>query len=107
MLYQRTREDLEINREAGKAVFEAACKEFGESEVRHDTYIQKESGLNFPVLARDGRIFSSLSKSETLEKVPLVAIDYVYISPKCRKRAETWRDKNLIRIITSKEGEEE
>ena len=106
LLYQRTREDLEINREASKAVFEAACKEFGDSQVRHDTYTQKESGLNFPVLARDGRIFSSLSKSETLEKVPMVAIDYVYISPKCRKRAETWRDKNLIRIITSNEWEE-
>lgn len=107
LLYQRTREDLEINREAGKAVFEAACKEFGESEVRHDYYIQKGGGLNFPVLARDGRIFSSLTKSETLEKVPLVAVDYVYISPEYRKRAEKWRDKNLKRIITLKEGEEE
>jgi uncharacterized protein len=107
LLYQRTREDLEKNREAGKAVFEAACVEFGGSEVRHDTYFQKGSGLDFPVLARDGRIFSSLSKSATLEKVPLVAIDYVYISPKCRKRAETWRDKNLTGIITSKEVEEE
>ncbi len=107
LLYQRTREDLEINREAGKAVFEAACREFGESEVRHDTYTQKGSGLNFPVLARDGRIFSSLSKSETLEKVPLVAIDYVYISPKFRKRAEIWRDRNLTDIITQKVCEEE
>jgi uncharacterized protein len=107
LLYQRTREDLEMNREAGKAVFEAACKEFGESEVRHDYYIQKGSGLNFPVLARDGRIFSSLTKSETLEKVPLVAVDYVYISPEYRTRAKKWRDKNLKRIITLKEGEEE
>lgn len=107
LLYQRTREDLAINREAGKAIFEAACEEFGESEVRHDTYTQKGGGLNFPVLARDGRIFSSLSKSETLEKVPLVAIDYVYISPECRKNAETWLDKNLKRIIISKEGVEE
>jgi len=107
LLYQRTREDLEKNREAGKAVFIAACKEFGESEVRHDTYIQKGSGLNFPVIARDGRIFSSLSRSETIEKVPVVAIDYVYISPVCRKRAETWREKNLTRIISSKEGVEE
>jgi len=105
LLYQRTREDLEINREAGKAVFEAACEEFGESEVRHDTYIQNGGGLNFPVLARDGRIFSSLSKSETLENVPVVAIDYVYISPKCRKRAENWRDQNRMEIIASKDVE--
>lgn len=60
LLYQRTREDLEINREASEAIFRAACEEFGEAEVRHDSYIQKGGGLNFPVLARDGRIFSSL-----------------------------------------------
>jgi len=107
LLYQRTREDLEINREAGKAVFEAACREFGDSEVRHDYYIQKEGGLNYPLLSRDNRICSSFTESETLEKVPLVAIDYVYISPECRKRAEKWRDKNLLRIITLKVGEEE
>lgn len=106
LLYQRTREDLELNREAGKAVFEAACSEFGDSEVRHDYYIQRGGGLNFPVISRDDRIFSSLTESDTLEKVPLIAIDYVYISPECRKRAEKWRDKNLKRIITFKEGEE-
>lgn len=106
LLYQRTRADLEINREAGKAVFKEACKQFGNSKVRHDYYMQKGGGSNFPVLARDGRIFSSLTKSETLEKVPLIAVDYVYISLECRKRAEKWRDKNLTRIITSKEEEE-
>jgi HD superfamily phosphohydrolase len=52
LLYQRTQEDLKVNRDAGDAVFKAASKKFGESEVRHDTYVQKGGGLNFPVLAR-------------------------------------------------------
>ncbi len=106
LLYQRTREDLQINREASNAVFEEACREFGESEVRYDAYSQLGEGLNYPVIARDGRINSSLSKSETLGKMPIVAIDYVYISPEYRKRAEIWRDKNRLRIITSKGVEE-
>ena len=38
------------------AVFKAACKEYGESEVRYEKDIQKGGGLNFPVLSRDGRI---------------------------------------------------
>jgi uncharacterized protein len=107
LLYQRTREDLDVNRESGKAVFEAACREFGDSEVRHDYYVQKEGGLNYPLLSKDNRICSSVTESETLEKVPLVVIDYVYISPECRKIAERWRDKNLKRIITLRKGEEE
>lgn len=106
LLYQRTREDLEINREAGEAVYEEACRQFGDYEVRYDYYVQKGGGFNFPVLSRDGRIFSSLTKSDTLEKVPMATVDYVYISPKCRKRAENWRDRNLARIIASKRSEE-
>ncbi len=107
LLYQRTRDDQRINQEAGSAVFKAACEKFGESEVRHDSYIQKGEGLNFPVLARDGRILSSLSQSETLERVPVVIIDYVYISPKYRKQAVMWLDKNRKEIITPKEVDEE
>ncbi len=106
LLYRRTREDLDINREAGMAVFKAACNEYGESEVRYEKDIQKGGGLNFPVLSRDGRIVSSLSESDTLERVPVVAIDYVYISPKYRNQAETWLDKNRKKIITSREVEE-
>ena len=106
LLYRRTREDLDINREASMAIFKAACKEFGESEVRYEKDIQKGGGLNFPVLSRDGRIVSSLSESDTLERVPVVAIDYVYISPKCRNQAETWLYKNRKKIITSREVEE-
>lgn len=107
LLYQRTRDDQKINQEAGLSVFKAACEKFGESEVRRDSYIQKGGGLNFPVLARDGRIFSSLSQSETLERVPVVVIDYVYISPKFRKQAVMWLDKNRKEIITPREVDEE
>lgn len=105
LLYQRSREDLAINRNAGLAVYDATCEEYGESEVRRDNYTQKGGGLNFPVLTRDGRIVSSLSESDTLERVPVVAIDYVYISPRCRKQAEAWLDKNRRKIITSREVE--
>ncbi len=104
-LYQRSREDLAINRDAGLAIYEATCEEYGKSEVRRDNYIQKGGGLNFPVLTKDGRIISALSESDTLESIPVVAIDYVYISPRCRKQAVAWLDKNRRKIITSKEVE--
>jgi HD superfamily phosphohydrolase len=104
LLYHRTRGDLDKNREAGKAIYEEARSLFGEEEVRHDHFIQKGGSLNFPVRSFDGRISSSLTISETLEKVPLGAVDYVYISPNCRRKAEKWRDENLMKIIKSREG---
>jgi len=41
-----------------------------------------------------------------LERVPIVIIDYVYISPKYRKQAVMWLDKNRKEIITPREVDE-
>jgi hypothetical protein len=81
-----------------------ACKKFGEANVRYDTYKQKGSGLNFPVLI-DGRIASSLAMSEALKNVPFVAVDYVFINPDYRKEAEKWLKDKRESIIIKKEEE--
>ena len=73
--------------------------------MRYDTYKQKGSGLNFPVLSIDGRIGSSLAMSEVLKTVPIVAVDYVFINPDHRKEAEKWLKEQREAIITKKESE--
>ncbi len=106
LLYQRKPDDIEKkNPEAGKLIFDAACEKFGEANVRYDTYKQKGSGLNFPVLSIDGRIASSLAISEVLKNVPIVAVDYVFINPDYRKEAEKWLKEKREAIITKKEVE--
>lgn len=107
LLYQRNPNDRNINLNASKFIFKAACDEYGQSEVRFDSYVQKGERLDFPVLLKDNRIMSSISLSGTLAEVPVVAVDYVYISPACRKKAEAWLLKNREEIIALKEGEEE
>lgn len=79
-------------------------KKFSEANVRFDTYKQKGSGFNFPVLI-DGRISSSLAMSEVLKTVPIVAVDYVFINPDYRKEAEKWLKEEREKIITKKEVE--
>lgn len=105
LLYQRNPNDIPKNPESGRLIFDAACKKFGEGNVRYDTYKQKGSGLNFPVLSIDGRIISSLALSEALKNVPIVAIDYVFINPDHRKDAEKWLKEKRESIITKKEAE--
>lgn len=103
--YQRNPDDADINPEAGKEVYEAASKEFGHTSVRYDPYKQKGRAMDFPVLQSDGRIISSLAISNTLNNLPLVVADYVFISPEHRENAEKWLNENRSKIITLKEEE--
>jgi len=103
LLYQRNPQDVQKNREAGMAIFEAACARFGEAAVRYDTYKESGNGLDFPVCTKDGRIESSLAMSETLKNVPIVAVDYVFISPEHRKEAEQWLKEHRETLITPRE----
>jgi len=107
LLYQRNPEDQEMNRRSSQRIFNAACDRFGDSEVRYDSYRQKSGGLDFPVLVRDKRIMSSLSLSDTLARVPVVATDYVFVSLEYRKKADIWLRENRKEIIASKGDEDE
>ncbi len=107
LLYQRNPADRKINLEASEEIFKAACEKYGESEVRYDNYTQPGGGLDFPILTRDNRIMSSLSMSETLERMPVIAIDYVFINPSIRRNAEAWLHKDRDRIIALKKVDEE
>jgi HD superfamily phosphohydrolase len=102
-IYERNPNDVMINPEAGKAIFQAACAKYGNENVRHDLYPPKGSRLGFPVLADDGRIISSLNLSETLNNVPSVAVDSVFIEPGLREEAEVWIKTRREEIIIPKE----
>lgn len=105
VLYQRHPEDLEINIEAGQAVFEAAKQKFGADNVRHDSYTQRGSEIDFPVQTKDGRIAPSISISEILKNLPISAIDYVFIIPEKLDEAKSWLNDNRAQIIQPKAEE--
>ena len=78
VIYQRNPTDVGINPEAGAAVMAHLSQRFGADRFRHDRYQQRGGIFDFPVRQHDGRIVSSLLASETLNRVPIISIDYVF-----------------------------
>lgn len=76
--------------------------------IRFDTYTQKGGFIDFPVLLRDGTVVSSLSLSQTLAKISVVAVDYVFVDPNSdiMDHAKKWLNKNKTNIIEIREEEE-
>ncbi len=99
ILYERNPKDVDLYKEAGYAVYRAAVEEFGADHVRHDRYRQKGGPFDFPVLRRNGEVVSSLDLSETLQTLPFVTVDYVFVSREKEKQAHNWLEKNREDII--------
>lgn len=105
VLYQRNPSDVKQNPEAGLAIYDAACKKYGSAHLRHDKYTQKGGAPDFPVRMRDGRIESSLTVSETLNQLPVVAVDYVFADRGIYEEARNWLDDKREQIIQPSEEE--
>jgi HD superfamily phosphohydrolase len=105
LLYQRNPRDVNENPDSAKAVFNAACDKFGVNNVRKDNYKQGGNGHEFPVITEDNQILSSLELSDTLKNVPIVAVDYIFISPELYPDAEKWKKENIQTIILLKKEE--
>jgi HD superfamily phosphohydrolase len=104
--YQRNPDDVATNPEAARAIFEAARGKFDDTFVHYDSYKERNRGLDFPVLTRDGRIVSCLGVSDTLKNVPVVAVDYVFIAPHLRTDAEAWLKEHRQAVIAPKSEDE-
>lgn len=100
LLDNRKPEDISKNPEAPKAIFNGLCNIFGEKNVRYDTYKQGGEDSDFPVYVKNNRrIVSSLSISDVLPKIPVIAIDSIYINPDCLSNATEWLNANRELII--------
>ena len=106
-IYERNPEDVEINLESGKMIFEALKSQFDEGNFRHDFYSQRSGAPDFPVRMRDGRIVSSLIVSDVLKNIPVVAVDYVFAERSCFEEARRWLDKHRQDIIKPESEEDD
>jgi len=99
LLYRKNPEDIKINPESGRLLFEALKNRYGSDVVRRDPYTQKNSSLEFPVLRSNKRILSSYDESETLQKLPIASFDFIFIRPDLVSEADNWLKKNLTDIL--------
>lgn len=107
LLYERNPKDVEINPEAGEAVFEALCNKLGAEHFRHDCYQQRSGTPDFPVRMRDKQIptVSSIAISEMLSKIPDVSVDYVFVDQSIREEAEKWLGEQREEVIQPQKEE--
>ncbi|MGH9745812.1 MAG: HD domain-containing protein [Candidatus Acidiferrales bacterium] len=105
LLYERHPSDVAQNRDAGKLIFEAVADKFGEKNIRRDSYTQRSGVFDFPVQRKDDRTVSSLLVSGTLGKMPVVAVDYIYIVREKRDEAHKWLESNRRSILEKREAE--
>jgi HD superfamily phosphohydrolase len=105
LLYARNPTDISKNPAAGDQILNAVVREFGEDNVRGDQYSQRSGAFDFPVQMGDERIVFSSEISGTLSRIPVVAVEYIYIIPDKRIEAEGWLKANRADILTRREKE--
>jgi uncharacterized protein len=98
-LYERHPDDVRVNPQSGKAVFDAAVARLGADRVRHDFYTQTRDPVLFPVLRKDGRVVTADRLSDVLQHLPVVAVDFVFIDPASLRDATAWLQANRQEII--------
>jgi HD superfamily phosphohydrolase len=99
VVYERNPDDVKVNPEAGDAVFRALSAQLGAEYFRHDRYRQSAGPPDFPVRLRNGQIVSSLAVSETLNRVPVVSVDYVFAERSFLSKANEWLKSHRIDIV--------
>ena len=106
LFYERHPNDIKINLQPGKTVYEAARAEFGQENVRWDHQPAKGRSPDFPVKPKEGPIASSTAMSDPLSHVPAASFDYVFVHPELRGKARAWMDANRKEILSKSEDTE-
>jgi len=104
LVYERNPEDVKINPEAGKAVYAALVKELGKGTVHHDFLPPKGGAPEFPIRMNDGRIASSAAVSETLSKLPVPSVDFVFADNTVAAAARDFIEKSRNDILNVEEN---
>lgn len=106
-VYARNPIDVNINPEAGAAVYEQLCYSLGAENVRRDVYKPKGGPPEFPVQLQNGDIESSLSVSDVLQQLPVVSTDFVFVERSRYDEASQWLRTNRERVIEPVKEEED
>ena len=89
-----------VNIEASDYVNRALVKEFGEYNVKLDSYEPRGGVIDFPVLQPDMRIVSSTGVSDLLQNIPTAVIGFVFVEPSIRAKAQQFVNEHLQSILS-------
>ena len=104
-VYEYNPSDISGGQHVGRRLYDAIEREFGGNNVRcFSKDIAPSKGAEFPVMMRDGRVLSSLQKSQVLNQIPPFKIFNIYSDDPVREKVKEFIEKNLPQIMA--EGEE-
>ncbi len=106
LLYQKNPDDIRMNPEAGKFIFNATSCQFGVENVRRDEYTPKGGTFYFPVLCNDGRITDSRVKSQVIQNLPASSFDLIFVEPSLIRQSSEWLGRNRSEVLNEVPGEE-
>jgi len=104
LLYERNPDDIEVNPEARQRVYDNAVEQFGQRNVRQDSFAENVSILSYPVRMLNGDVVDSRARSEVLGRLPNAKVDYVFAAREKIDEARKWLKENRQEILTA-EGE--
>ena len=99
LVYERNPADVARNHEAAKLIADGLAGQFSDTDVHYDAYRERSCAIDFPVWTRSG-VASSADLSEILQRLPVVALDYVFVSREKKTEAERWLKENRDRLLT-------
>lgn len=99
LVYERNPAHVARNREAGRLIAEGLAGCLFNTSVHYNTYRERSRAFDFPVWTRAG-VASSADLSDILQRLPVVAFDFVFVAREKRLEAQRWLKENLDRLLT-------
>ena len=103
LVYERNPDDTRLNTAPGAAVFTALRKSFDSTLIRHDVKLPSGGAPDFPVRMHDDRIASSMAVSETLSKVPVPTVDFIFADKSIATQVREFIQQKRADILKIKE----
>ncbi len=107
--YSLSSSDLDKHPEPGRILHDALRDQFGEGNVRRDSYYKASGGVfDFPLLTQNDDLVSAYAESKVLSNIPTPAIDFVFVNPIRRDEAKKWLEGRTPNLLENApvEGEE-
>jgi HD superfamily phosphohydrolase len=74
----------------GDAIYQAAARQFGAANVRHDSRTLQNGSLDFPVQMPAGRVVPSSAVCRPLAEQATTRMERLYVHPRLQSKARRW-----------------
>jgi HD superfamily phosphohydrolase len=99
LVYERNPQDVRKNPKATAAVAQFLVDKYGAASVHSFIYSETNKRTDFPVRLMDGRVVSSVDASTVLPNIPVVMVEFVFVSGERQKEAGTFVKNEITSII--------